>query len=140
MNLCVLPSLCMSEKMRKKIKAFVLALLFTCFGCATITFLPTDDSAKYPPTDSIEIYWKEPHKPYYIIGKVSAKSEDFGEDTLYKMLKKKAMAAGAHAIIMGGTSQGTSVVTYPMYGGGATFIPITSTRLEGIAIRFVGKD
>jgi hypothetical protein len=56
------------------------------------------------------------------------------------MLKKKAMAAGAHAIIMGGTGQGTSVVAYPMYGGGAAIIPITSTRLEGIAIRFKEKE
>ena len=53
------------------------------------------------------------------------------------MLKKKAMESGAHAIIMGGTGQGTSVVAYPTYGGGAAIIPITSTRIEGIAIRFV---
>ena len=106
-------------------------------GCATVAFLPTDESVTYPPTDSIEIYWDLPQKPYEIIGKVSARSDDFGEKTLFKMLKKKAMAAGAHAIIMGGTGQGTSVITYPIYGGGYSVIPITSTRIEGIAIRFV---
>ena len=85
----------------------------------------------------MEIYWQQPQRPYKIIGKVSAKSEDYGEGTLFKMLKKKAMESGAHAIIMGGTGQGTSVVAYPTYGGGAAIIPITSTRIEGIAIRFV---
>ena len=123
--------------MQLKIKTFLLVFVLACIGCATVTFLPTDETVKYPPTDSVEIYWQQPEKPYKIIGKVSAKSEDYGEGTLFKMLKKKAMAVGAHAIIMGGTGQGTSVVTYPMYGGGATIIPITSTRIEGIAIRFV---
>ena len=126
--------------MQLKIKTFLLVFLFTCVGCATITFLPTDESVKYPPTDSVEIYWQQPQKPYYIIGKVSAKSEDFGEGTLFKMLKKKAMAEGAHAIIMGGTSQEGSVVGGPVYGGGTWIAPVISTRLEGIAIRFIEEE
>lgn len=95
---------------------------------------------KYPPPDSVEIYWQPLQKPNYIIGKVFAKSEDFGERTLFELLKKKAVSLGANAIIMGGTGQGTSVVAYPVYGGGLTDAPITSTRLDDIAIRFVEKD
>jgi hypothetical protein len=123
-----------------KIKYFALVFLLTCVGCATVTFLPTDESATYPPTDSVEIYWDVPQQPYKIIGKVSAKSEDFGEATLFRMMKKKAMAAGAHAIIMGGTSEAGSVVGTPVYGGGTIIVPVVHTRIEGLAIRFVEKD
>ena len=126
--------------MQLKIKAFLLVFLFACTGCASVTFLPTDESVKYPPTDSVEIYWQQPQRPYKIIGKVSAQSEDYGEGTLFKMLKKKAMAAGAHAIIMGGTSQAGSAAGFPAYGGGTYVVPVIQTRIEGIAIRFIEEE
>ena len=120
-----------------RLKTLLLTFLLACIACASVTFLPTDESVKYPPTDSVKIYWKEPTEPYKIIGKVSAESGDFGEETLFKMLKKKAMAAGADAIIMGGTSQEGSAVGYPVYGSGTMIMPVINTRIEGIAIRFI---
>jgi hypothetical protein len=126
--------------MRLRIKTLLLVFLFTCIGCASVTFLPTDESVKYPPTDSVKIYWKEPTEPYKIIGRVSAESGDYGEGTLFKMLKKKAMAAGAHAIIVRGTSQEGSSVGYPVYGGGTYIAPVIHTRIEGIAIRFIEEE
>ena len=122
--------------MQITIKAFLLVFLLTCYGCASITFLPTDESATYAPTESIKVYWEKPQESYTIIGRVSAESEDFDEETLFKKLKQKAMAVGAHAIIMGGTSQQSSVVGIPTYGGGTLIAPVSSTRLEAIAIRF----
>ena len=122
--------------MQITIKAFLLVFLLTCYGCASITFLPTDESATYVPTESIKVYWEEPQESYTIIGRVSAKSEDLDEESIFKKLKQKAMAAGAHAIIMGGTSQQNSVVGMPMYGGGTLIVPVSSTRLDAFAIRF----
>jgi hypothetical protein len=123
--------------MQLKIKTFLLAFIFACVGCATISFLPTNESVEYPPTDSVEIYWQQPDKPFKIIGRVSAESGDFGEETLFKMLKKKAMAEGAHAIIVGGTSEEGSAVGMPVYGSGTMIVPVIHTRIEGIAIRFI---
>jgi hypothetical protein len=127
----------MERKMQITIKAFLLVFLLTCYGCApTTSFLPTDESATYAPTESIQVYWKEPQESYTIIGRVSAESEDLDEETLFKELKQKAMAAGAHAIIMGGTTKQSSVVGTPMSGGGTLIVPVSSTRIDAMAIRF----
>ena len=84
--------------MQITIKAFLLVFLLTFFGCAPNTsFLPTDESATYAPTESIKVYWEDPQEPYTIIGRVSAEGEELDEETLFKGLKQKAMAAGAHA-------------------------------------------
>ncbi|HEC15602.1 MAG TPA: hypothetical protein ENI99_03375 [Sedimenticola sp.] len=105
-------------------------------GCASVSYLPVDKSITYPPTDNLEVFWKEPNKNYKIIGKISVESGDLGEEELFEELKNKAMAVGAHAIIMGGTSKQSSVVGTPVYGGGTVIVPVTETRLEAIAIRF----
>ncbi len=122
--------------MQITIKAFLLVFLLTCYGCTSVAFLPTDESATYAPTESIKVYWEKPQESYTIIGRVSAKSDDSGEEPLFKKLKQKAMAVGAHAIIMGGTSQQSSVVGTPMYGGGTLIVPVSSTRIDAYAIRF----
>ncbi len=70
------------------------------------------------------------------MGSTTDEGEDLDEETLFKKLKQRAMAAGAHAIIMGGTSQQSSVVGTPMSGGGTLIVPVSSTRIEAIAIRF----
>ena len=122
--------------MQITIKAFLLVCLLTCYGCVSTTFLPTDESATYAPTESIKVYWEEPQESYIIIGRVAAESEDLDEETLFKELKQKAMAVGSHAIIMGGTSQQSSVVGTPIYGGGTLIVPVSSTRIDAMAIRF----
>jgi len=122
--------------MQITIKTFLLVFLLTCYGCVSITFLPTDESATYAPTESIKVYWEKPQQSYTIIGRVSAESGDIDEEALFKNLKQKAMAEGAHAIIMGDTSQQSSVVGIPMYGGSTLIAPVSSTRLYAIAIRF----
>ena len=50
------------------------------------------------------------------------------------------MAAGAHAIIVRGTSQEGTSVGYPVYGGGTYVAPVIHTRIEGIAIRFIEEE
>jgi hypothetical protein len=123
--------------MQITIKAFLVVFLLTYYGCATTTFLPTDESATYAPTESIKVYWEKPQEPYTIIGRVAAEGDDIDEETLFKELKKKAKSVGAHAIIMGDTSQQRSVYGTPMYGGGTLIVPTSSNRIEAIAIRFV---
>ena len=123
--------------MKRIIKPVFLVFLFTCYSCVSTSYLPTDDSVTYAPTGSIKVYWEEPQEPYVIIGRVSAKSEDVKEEKIFKGIKKKAMAVGAHAIIMGGTSQESSVVGIPSNFGGTIIAPVSSTRLAAFAIRFV---
>lgn len=127
----------MLRQMQITIKTFLLIFLFTFFGCLTNTsFLPTNESAKYAPTESIKAYWEKPEGSYIIIGRVTAEGEELDEETLFKGLKQKAIAVGAHAIIMGDTSRQSSVTGTTMYGGGTLIVTMSTTRLEAIAIRF----
>ena len=123
--------------MKRIIKPLFLVFLFACYSCVSTSYLPTDDSVTYAPTESIKVYWEEPQESYIIIGRVSAKSEDVKEEAIFKKIKKKAMAVGANAIIMGGTSQESSVVGIPSNSGGTLITPVSSTRLAAFAIRFV---
>ena len=122
--------------MRIIIKTLFLASLLVLYSCVSTTFLPTDESVKYAPTNSIKVYWEDPQDPYTIIGRVTVESGDYSEETLFIKLKQKAMEVGAHAIIMTGTSQQSSVVGVPVYGGGTIIAPVSSTRLDAIAIHF----
>ena len=126
----------MEGKMQVTIKAFLLVFLLTCYGCATTTFLPTDESATYAPTESLKVYWEKPQEPYTIIGRVAAEGDDIDEETLFKELKQRAKLVGAHAIIMGDMSQHRSVIGTPMSGGGTLIVPTSSNRIDAIAIRF----
>ncbi len=124
-------------KTRFYIGAILLTIMsLSCLGCATVTFLPAADSTAYTPTKSLKVYWKEPQRSYTVIGMVSAESTDFDEKTLFGMLKQKAMAIGAHAIVMGGRSRRSSGGVAMPLGTSFVFIPSTSTRIEALAIRF----
>ncbi len=119
-----------------KAKLYINAILLIIMGlsglgCATVTFLPADDSTTYTPTETLKVYWKEPQRSYTVIGMVSAESADFDEKTLFETLKRKAMAVGAHAIVMGGMAQRTLVRHVGFFLTSAT-----STRIEALAIRF----
>lgn len=121
------------------IKLSLLSLFVMLSGCATVNYLPTDDSVAYEPTSTLRVFWKEPSEKHTIIGRLSVESGDFSEEELFLKLKQKAKEIGANAIIMSGTSQQSSVVGVPVYGGGTIIAPVTSTRLEAIAIRFNDK-
>lgn len=121
--------------MQRAIQALLLVILLNCSGCATITFLPADDSATYAPTESLKVYWEEPQRPYMVIGAVSAQSGDFPERVLFEKLKRKAMAAGAHAIIMGKTNYSPTVVLL----SGGTYIAHV-IRIEALAVRFTNEE
>ena len=121
--------------MRISIKALFPVSILMLAGCVTVNFLPTDESVVYDPTNSVKVYWQDPQEPYSVIGRVAVQSDDYGEEELFKQLKQKAMEAGAHAIIMSGSSQQSSVVGVPVYGGGTIIAPVTSRRLEAVAIR-----
>jgi hypothetical protein len=123
--------------MRIIYKVLFLAFFLILSGCATVNYLPTDETAKYKPTNSLKVYWSEPQEPYTTIGKLSVNSGDFTEEELFVKLKTKAKEVGANAIIMKGSSQQSSVVGVPTYGGGTIITPVISTRLEAIAIRFI---
>lgn len=125
--------------MKLLIKSLLLSLILSAYGCVSVNFLPTDDTKSYPPTSSVKVYWEEPKEAHQVIGRLSIQSEDYGEEELFKQLKQKAMSVGAQGIIMLGTNQQSSVVGVPVYGGGTVIAPVTSTRLEAIAIQFNTK-
>lgn len=116
-------------------------------GCASVSYLPTDDSITYPPTKSVKIFWETPNIPYTKIGIVSAQaSSDSGykEEELFKLLKEKAMSIGADGIIMDAISQqqktSSGLMVTPNFSGGTNLTPVMSSgtayRLVGIAIKF----
>ena len=125
--------------MKSFIKVLLFTFLFIFYGCVSISFLPKDESIKYSPTDSVEVYWEEPQESYFIIGKIIVESEDYGEEELFKRLKQKAMEVGAYAIIMTGSNQQSSVYGTPM-NGGTLILSGTRRRLEAFAIRFENKE
>ncbi len=104
-------------------------------GCVKTAFLATDPIKRYEPTSSIEVYWEAPERPHVVIGQVSAKSGR-GQEAVFAKLKDRAMAEGAHAIIMGASSSESSVVGQPMSGGGTLIVPVSIERLGALAIRF----
>ncbi len=123
------------------LKGIVVIIMVVCVGfslaCATVTFLPTDDSTTYTPTETLKVYWKEPQQPYIVIGKILAKQGGRNvEEQLFKTLKQKAMRIGAHAIIMRGTSQKSSGAVLVPVGTSFFLLPATEVRIEAFAIRF----
>ena len=46
------------------------------------------------------------------------------------------LGEGAHAIIMGTSSSESSVVGAPVSGGGIFIVPVSTERLDALAIRF----
>ena len=104
-------------------------------GCANVSYLPFDSSVTFPSTGSIKVFSDKPEVPYIELGLITAESGDISEEGLFDLLKKKAMSIGAHAIIMKLSNQQTGTVGIPSYGG-TLMVPVTSHRLEAIAIRF----
>ena len=109
----------------------LLALLVS--GCVSVSYLPTDDNITYPPTNSLKVFWEKPDIPHKVIGMLIA--EDYGEEELFAVLKKKAMSIGAQGIIMKSPTQQIRIYGYSSPRAG-TFSANRSHRLEAIAIRF----
>ena len=119
---------------RNILASLVIVLILS--GCATISYLPSDSSATFPRTDSIKVFFGKPEVPYTEIGLIVAESGDYTEEVLFGLLKKKAMSIGAQGIIMRNLSQETGTIGIPSSLGGTMMVPVTSHRLEAIAIRF----
>ena len=118
--------------------ASTLALLaLASAGCVKMAYLPTDEAAAYPSSDRVEVFWHPPEKPYQVIGRVSASSDDYGEEELCRRVKARAAQEGAHAIIVGSIEEDQSVVGTPMATGGTLIIPTSHHRMEALAIRWL---
>jgi hypothetical protein len=104
-------------------------------GCVKTAYLPTDERARYAPSEQVEVLWEAPTRPYTIIGRASATS-GAGEEKIFRKLKQRAAAKGAHAIIIGGSTQAASVVGVPLATGGTIMVPATQRTLEALAIRW----
>ncbi len=118
----------------KKI-SFPLLSILLLVGCMSISVLPTADTV-YESTTSLEIYWEKPEKPYFIISKISVRSDVYSEKHLFERIKIKAMESGAHALLMFDTSTNQEIVGFPGYGGGTHIIPFQMITVKALAIRF----
>ena len=114
---------------------FILSfLIFFLSGCATISYLPST-SQKLPPTQSVEILWEKPQRPYIELGQISVESADYSEETLFKKLKQKAMEIGADAVIIRSTKP------YTKTRGNWLFVSSsTIRRIEALAIKWKSKE
>ena len=108
----------------------ILALFLS--SCVSVSYLPTDETRSYPPTNSLKVFWEKPDEPYTVLGMLIA--EDHGEEGLFSALKKKAMSIGAHGIIMKSPSQPIRIYGYSSSRYG-TLSADSSHRLEALAIR-----
>ena len=121
--------------MKCTLKILSILVLFIS-SCVSISYLPSDDTSAFPPTNSLKVYWEKPDKPYAVLGMLIA--EDHGEEDLFSALKKKAMSIGAHGIIMKSPTQQIRIYGYSSSHSGV-LSESRSYRLEAIAIRFNEK-
>jgi hypothetical protein len=125
----------MNKRIVVQIVVIALVILFIS-GCSSVKFIPLD-SATYPPTDSVKVYWEKPNVPYKEFGVITAESSEGGEEKLLNMVKEKAMAVGAQGIIVRPPNQRTRTVIIPPSAGGPSMTPTTITyQLGALAIRF----
>ena len=101
-------------------------------SCVSVSYLPTDETRSYLPTNALKVFWEKPDEPYTVLGMLIA--EDHGEEGLFSALKKKAMSIGAHGIIMKSPSQQIRIYGYSSSRYG-TLSADRSHRLEALAIR-----
>jgi hypothetical protein len=128
----------MTKRMRWRVVCGLVVLGVVCVlgGCVKTAYLPTDARGRYAPSTEIEVLWAAPTRPYTIIGRVSASGGEGKEEKIFRKLKQRAAAAGAQAIIMGGSTQAASVVGVPLATGGTIMVPAMQHTLEALAIRW----
>ncbi len=110
----------------------VATLCLALVGCVRTAFLPTNPSQRFEPTDSVEVFWKEPTRPYLIIGQVSAEAGSSHQERTFSQLKELARQAGAHAVIM--LDEKTSIMGVPTTSGGTLIVG--RLRMKAYAIRW----
>lgn len=112
------------ESLRTLCLVFFFGLLS---GCASVSYLPINQYQAFPSTQSIQILYEKPDKPYLTLGKIIAEDPALGrsDEYLYKKLKQKAMNIGADAIIIENTKP-----------PGADWLGGVIHRLEGLAIKW----
>jgi len=82
-------------------KFAIMFLFLTLAGCSTISYLPSNNIQSYAPSQSVEVLYEKPTKPYVVLGRVSINAMDILSDqTILNRLKQKAMSLGADAIIV----------------------------------------
>ena len=114
--------------------AILVALLSVPLAaCVNTAFLPTDPTNQYSPTESLQVFWKEPAEPHVVIGEVSAEAGSRFRERAFDALRRRAKEAGAEAIIV--LPESASVAGVPASGGGTLVAGLV--RLRALAIRFV---
>ena len=110
---------------RQALKTLCLVFIFGLLGCASVSYLPSNQYQSFPPVQSVQVLYEKPDKAYIILGKVIAESGDFSDKTLFERLKRKAMKIGAEAIIL----ENTQPAGVDKWGS-------VTHRVEGLAIRW----
>jgi len=105
-------------------------------GCSGIStkYFPAHGAKTYPSTKDLLIFRDYPERQYEILGvvSVSAYSGSVSKKRLFSRLKKKAMAVGAHAIVVRPARE----LTREISSSRRTEFVTSRTVLEAVAIRF----
>ncbi len=101
--------------MRKIFNIFLVMLLavnMAITGCVSTKYRPANGVEKYSPTDSLEVLKNYPDRTYTVLGTITARGRS--EKRIMNEIKKKAMKAGAHAIVVKPPAMITSEYTSEM--------------------------
>lgn len=124
----------------KKVSLLILLPLFL-LGCSTISYLPSNSSATYPPTNRCEVLWNKPQVPWLEIGLITVECSGgppaCSDENMMLKLKAKAISVGADAVICNFGPDRKNWWITPDFSAGVVYTgSITTRRIEGMAIRF----
>lgn len=114
----------------------VLLVLLVALGCGRVSYLPRLDGETYPPTERVELLFREPAQPYTELGLLTVESKRWSEETMVRELRAERI--GANAVILNSPSQRATGAVGVYVGGGVVVSSTEDTRrMEGLAIRWV---
>jgi len=119
--------------MKKVLNIFLLlslAISVAITGCVSTKYRPAKGVEKYPPTDSLKVLKNYPERTYTVIGTITAIGRS--EKKIMENIKKRAMKAGAHAIVVKPPARIASEYTSQM----RTEFRKSEWKYEAVFIRF----
>ena len=118
------------SKMIKQMTFLLIALALFSAGCVSAQFHPAAGVPNYPASDKVLVLKSIPDRPYVTLGEITARGQD--ERRIVDSIRKKAMKAGAEAIILTPSESRTSGIKEQRQGQFAK----EEILMRAIVIRF----